>query len=309
MNERVTPVALQRGLFVLRYVRSSKAGPAPTVTVRPAPDSQSFIEVISAPGDHSGVIAAPGGCLVVRAEQAGTLQVTVRAAASTGAPEAELRLEPLQSGQPESGNRAADSFRGHEAFRGDDSYRDEPRARGSRRAETSQPRLEVLGHVSRRGDVLAGAGEWIAGPDAPAPIEGVALRTLEPLDVGVEYQVLIGGPGGAWTRWTAEGFAGTRGKFGTLHGIRFRLTGPNASAFQFEAEALFLGAATVHRRGREIELSSNSGADPLVGLKVAVLSAERQVSPRVVRAAEALEPEAGERLGRVRVFRATSFRS
>lgn len=308
MNERVTPVALQRGLFVLRYVRSSKAGPAPTVSVRPAIDAQAFIQVISAPGDRPGVIAAPGGCLVVRAEQAGTLQVTVLAAVGNGAPEAELRLEPLQSGEPEHGTRSAGAFDGGDTFR-DDPYRDVAPARRSPAVEPARSRLELLGHVSRRGDVLAGAGEWIAGPDAPAPIEGIALRMLEPLDLVIEYQVLIGGPGGAWTRWTAEGFAGTRGKFGTLHGIRLRLAGANASAFQFEAEGLFLGAATVHRRGREVELSSNSGADPLVGLKVAVLSADRQVSPKVARVSETQDLEAGERLGRVRVFRATSFRS
>lgn len=302
MNERVTPVALQRGLFVLRYVRSSKAGPAPTVTVRPELESQAAIEVISAPGDRHGVISSPGGCVVVRAERAGTLQVTVQAMAGVGAPEAELRLEPLQSGEPERADfdaprRDAGSFRGVE-----------PGSRSGRGTATQRPQLEVLGHVSRRGDVLAGAGEWIAGPDAPAPIEGVALRALESLDVTIEYQVLIGGPGAAWTRWTAEGYAGTRGKFGTLNGVRLRLSGPGASAFQFEAEALFLGAATVQRRGREIELSSYSGADPLVGLKVAVITAERQVSPANARVVEALEPEGGQRLGRVRVFRATSFR-
>ncbi|MEG9528243.1 MAG: hypothetical protein MIL41_21155, partial [Hyphomicrobiales bacterium] len=259
--------------------------------------------VISAPGDRHGVISSPGGCVVVRAERAGTLQVTVQAMAGVGAPEAELRLEPLQSGEPERADFGAPP-RDAEPFRGV-----EPRSRSSRGTATQRPQLEVLGHVSRRGDVLAGAGEWIAGPDAPAPIEGVALRALEALDVAIEYQVLIGGPGAAWTRWTAEGYAGTRGKFGTLNGVRLRLTGPGASAFQFEAEALFLGSAAVHRKGREIELSSYSGADPLVGLKVAVITAERQVSPTNARAAEALEPDSGQRLGRVRVFRATGFRT
>jgi hypothetical protein len=304
MNERVTPVALQRGLFVLRYVRSSEAGPAPTVTVRPAADSEAVIEVISAPGDRHGVIASPGGCLVVRAERPGTLQVIVQAKTSVGAPEAELRLEPLQGGQPERSGIATEAPGGREPF-----HEAEPRGWGAGKPETRQLQLEVLGHVSRRGDVVAGAGEWIAGPDAPAPIEGVALRTLEPLDAAIEYQVLIGGPGAAWTRWTADGYAGTRGKFGTLHGIRLRLNGPGASAYQFEAEALFLGAATVHRRGREVELSINSGADPLVGLKVAVISVERQISHNRTAPAKAVDPEAAQSFGRVRVFRATSFRS
>lgn len=297
MNERVTPVALQRGLFVLRYVRSSTPGTAPTVVVRPAPESQSLIEVISAPGDRPGVIAIPGGCLVVRAEQAGTLQVTIQAMASVGAPEAELRLEPLQAGRSDDSGFASNAVRG-----------DAPRGRTSMSQAPSRPRLEVLGHVSRRGDVVAGTGEWIAGPDAPAPIEGVALRATDPLDVAIEYQVLIGGPGASWTAWTAESYAGTRGKFRSLHGIRLRLTGPSASAFQIEAEALFLGAATSHRKGREVELSSNSGADPLVGLKVAVITVERQVSPSNTRVTESLEQESSQRLGRVRVFRATGFR-
>src|SRR5947208_422462 len=97
MNKRETLVPLKRGLFILRYVRARGAAGAPQVFVRPSVEAESYIEVISAPGDQPGVMVAPGSCMVVRADEAGTLRVTVRS--DGGETDAELQLEPLGAGQ------------------------------------------------------------------------------------------------------------------------------------------------------------------------------------------------------------------
>jgi hypothetical protein len=86
-----------------------------------------------------------------------------------------------------------------------------------------------------------------------------------------------------------------------------RLLGPGAERFVIHADALFLGAAVVSRRGREIELLGSGGADPLVGLRVDVApmaSAIDRNDPRISTGASG-----GVKLGarsepRVRVFRA-----
>ncbi|GEP01785.1 hypothetical protein [Methylobacterium haplocladii] len=297
MSERVTSVSLKRGLFALRYVRSGAAGAVPTVSVQAATGSEAVIVVISAPGARSGVLLAPGGSLVVRAEQPGALRVTVRPQ-DGGSADAELQLEPLHAGLPSLVGDAIGT--GRLGARVDNA---------PTQPERAPARLEVMGHVSRRGDVSVGAGQWIAGPDAPAPIEGLALRALDRPGLAIEYQVLIGGSDAAWTRWTTEGYVGTRGKFKSLHGIRLRLTGADASAFEVEAEALFLGSATAFRKGREIELISHAAADPLVGLKLALISGHGLPPSVEYQNATAADDQSGARAGRVRVFRASGMRS
>lgn len=293
MSDRETTVPVRRGLFILRYVQAGSPSQAPRAFVRPANESRGQIEVISAPGEQPGALLAPGGGVVVRAEQPGELRIVVQSAGGRDV-DAEFRLETLTAGQPFSGtsSRASDWNDG---------------ARGGRRDQ--HPRLEVVGHVSRRGDVRSADGQWLAGPDAPAPIEGVAFSVADYENLGIEYQVLIGGQNGSWTPWTAGNYSGTRGKFQSLHGIRLRLTGPEAAAFVLDVDALFLGSTIASRKGSEVELISPAGVDPLVGLKVALLARQtpRQATDDGGMRAPGSRGEVGS--GRVRVFRAASTRS
>lgn len=300
MTERVTSVPLETGLYVLRYVQAPTSSGAPHVFVRPSPGSEDAVSVISPPGERQGLIPAPGACVVVRAERPGSLQVTIRSAAAAGGTEAELRLETL-SGEARSGGVAQDKV-AHGA-----SVPPPP--------SLPAPHLDVLGHVSRRGDVRVAHDQWLAGPDSPAPIEGLELHIAEHGDgLGLEYQVQIGGPGGAWTPWTAGGFAGTRGQARSLLGARLRLVGPRASQFQLVAEALFLGATVMRLKGQSLDVVSGSGVDPLVGLKLVVTSAApavRAPAPAPQQrsgASPAASTQSAPRAGRVRVFRSAGLR-
>lgn len=293
MSDRETSVPVRRGLFVLRYVQAGHSVEAPKAFVRPAIESREYIEVISAPGDQPGALLTPGGGVVVRAEQPGELRIVVQSVGGRDV-DAEFRLETLSAGQ---------------AFAGTSSRAPE-RNEGARSARRDQhPRLEIVGHVSRRGDVRSADGQWLAGPDAPAPIEGVAFNLADYPGLGIEYQVLIGGPGGSWTSWSSGNYSGTRGKFQSLHGIRLRLVGSEAATFVLDVEALFLGSTVASRKGNEVELISPAGVDPLVGLKVALLT--RQTRAQAAYDAEVRthgsRSESGS--GRVRVFRAASTRS
>lgn len=300
MTERVTSVPLETGLYVLRYVQAPTSSGAPHVFVRPSPGSEDAVSVISPPGERQGLIPAPGACVVVRAERAGSLQVTICSAAAAGGTEAELRLETL-SGAARSGGVAQSGV-----------------ARSASAQPTSSlptPRLDVLGHVSRRGDVRVADDQWVAGPDSPAPIEGLELRIAEHGDgLGLEYQVQIGGSGGAWTPWTAGDFAGTRGQARSLLGARLRLIGPRAAQFQLVAEALFLGATVMRLKGQSLDVASGSGVDPLVGLKLLVTSAApavRAPAPAPQQrpgASPAASTQSAPRAGRVRVFRSAGLR-
>lgn len=295
MAERVTSVPLERGLYVLRYVQAPSAHGAPHVFVRPSPGGEDVVEVISPPGEQAGLIAGPGGCVVVRAERASGLHITINSSLASGGAEAELRLESLAGGVAVQGVPMPSAA---------------PLA-----APQPTPRLDVMGHVSRRGDVRVGDGRWVAGPDSPAPIEGLEIGLIDrTAGIAVEYQVQIGGPGGAWTPWMTLGFAGTRGQARSLLAARLRLVGARASEFHIEAEALFLGATVMRLKGQAIEVISGSGVDPLVGLKLSVAAA----SPPAVRSADPIpqrpavssadNPKPAPRAGRVRVFRSAGLR-
>ncbi len=194
---------------------------------------------MSRPHCPPGVIDGPGGCVVVRAERPGQLEVTVQSPRESDV--AELRLDLLV--------RAGD-------------------VRGVSQVEvaTAQPsaaaRLQVVGHVSRRGDVGAADGVWIAGPDAPAPIEGLtAVIVGAGADLRLEYQVQAGGVS---TEWLAAGqYAGTKGGARPLVAIRLRLSGRDASRYVLSAQALFLGAMVQTAQGQQIELTSASKIDRL----------------------------------------------
>ena len=296
MTERVTSVPLEAGLYVLRYVQTSSSSEAQHVFVRPSPGSEDVVTVVSPPGERPGLIPAPGGCVVVRAEQTGSLHVTIHSRSARGSTEAELRLESLVGG-----------------VRSDEFVRQNG---ASALPSMLTPKLDVLGHVSRRGDLRASDGRWIAGPDSPAPIEGLAIQLVgEASGLTLEYQVQVGGPGGAWSPWMTSGYAGTRGQARPLLGVRLRLVGAQATRFQIDAEALFLGASVRRLTGHTVEAVSGSGVDPLVGLKLllsaAPLTARDPVqapAPQPLNATQPNPPLPAARTERVRVFRSAGLR-
>ena len=104
---------------------------------------------------------------------------------------------------------------------------------------------------------MLGPNQWAAGPDAPAPIEGLEIRPLASDGLRVEIQVMTAGRASAWSEWASPGkFVGTRGRNLPLTGLRLQLVGDEADQFLLGSDALFLGSAIANRRGREIELSA-----------------------------------------------------
>lgn len=288
-RERVTTTRVGRGLYLLKYVSGSASGLSPLAMVCPLPSDESFIEVISAPGVVSGFLSQPGEALVVRAERAGELSIKLVRQSARASFDASFQLELVVPG-----GAAASSAGAPESILGD----------------VSRQGLRVRGHVARRGDVEVSAAQWIAGPGAPAAIEGVEIGGALPAGLRIDIQPLVGAPRPRWLEWTPPGaFAGTRGRALPLAGLRLRLVGDAASQFVICADALFLGAAVVSKQGTEIELIGPGSADALVGLRLDIAP-----SPAARVAADArLAAVAGggavlqqRSQPRVRVFRAQS---
>lgn len=284
--DRESSLFVPKGLYVLRYDASGTGLEHPLAIVRAAPGHESSLEIISAPGRTPSQLDGPGAALVIRASAHGNLQIGVRRTHEHGSLEAALKLESVGS-LPETDPRAATS-----------ASRSEDRVAKTVRAED----ILWVAHIARRGDVALGSNQWAAGPEAPAPIEGLAVQPLASARFAVEVQVMTPARPPAWSQWTSPGqFAGTRGRNLPLTGLRLRLVGGEADQYVLCADALFLGSAIVNRRGRELEFASASGRDPLVGFRFEICSERRTGVRQVIAEERESEP-------RIRVFRAAAGR-
>jgi hypothetical protein len=201
--------------------------------------------------------------------------------------------------------------------------------------------FRVLGHVAGRGDVVADADSWVAGPLAPSRIEGFAIQWPEKVpDLVFRYSVTVGGPRQVMGPLVdAGGFAGTRGRALPLVGATLEISGPAAQGLQLVVDCVFLGSPQMRVVGQRAMLTGPTGREPLVGLRVRLEPIEQSAvrslaetprapldNPPQQRAAQppalavvedrgpAKPPSetaapASKRTGRVRVFRSQSRKS
>jgi hypothetical protein len=296
-KERVAVLEVETGLFVVRYA-SSRAAKAPSVFVRPSPSCEGDFQIISAPGCAKGVLSKPGEYVVIVAPGQGSLQVTVSTRALDGDLDASIRMEALATqdaeapivAEPAAPQRALTPSR--------------PAARKAKELPVAYSGFAVMAHVARRGDLLVEPGEWIGGPAAPAPVEGLQINWTPPAGVTLDYQVLAVGAGGRWSAIVSAGeFAGSRGRRLPLAGVRLRLGGAHADRYSLRGEALFLGSAVESGSSRELQFVSRSGTDPLVGLRLELREATAAVREPAARFAPPIKTSEARRGGRVRVFR------
>jgi hypothetical protein len=269
------------GLYILRYVSAKAAAPrCPFVTVKIPPRNGRGISLISVPDGAHDSLAAPGDCIVVRAENSGALNLTVSTADPETSLDAEFRLERIVTvGEERTGDQK------------------------NARAQAIKLGIEIVAHVSRQGDVSAGPGEWICGPDRPSPIEGIQIQwPNKPADVELEYTVAVSRANQKRVLGGVAGdFVGIRGKSTPIVSLDLALTGPGASKFDLRADALFLGGAITSKRGNELSFAGPTGREPLVGLRLAAVTADAQSkdAPYAVAAASPGQSQ----LGKVRVYR------
>ena len=293
----VRMIRVSQGLFVLRYV-SSKAGlNAPTVSVVTPPGLG--IEVIS-PSENGAQLVSPGDGLVVRATRDAFINVSVKPSHRDGSCDAELVLERVSTSIRQAAALAMPEVFTHRA------------------TVPAIEEIEILAHVARRGDVLVHAGQWICGPDLPMPIEGLEIRWKNrPQGLDIVSRATINARG---LRTLAEqsigSFLGTRGRAAPITALTLALVGPASDELSLVCDAMFLGQPMISISGKSCILSGATGRDPLVGLRVSVVSAADHAARRTLeflrsKTAEAINPplqpalSQAEKPSRVRIFRTT----
>jgi len=259
---------VDKGLYVLRYVSASTPATCPVAEIHLPADADRRVRLVSAPGSIPGVLAAPGKCVVLVVEAPVTFTIGLRPRHEGGSVDASIRLEPLEV----------------PAAVENPSTEQTPAPQPSRSTPELDLRLQLIAHIARRGDVPAEQGQWLAGPDAPAAIEGLRIVLPETAPYRVEVQALSKGPKPTWSEWAGPGeFVGSKGRARALTGVRFRIAGAAPAGYVLAVDGMFLGSPVQSRRGRDVELVSPLGSDPIVGLRVSLVReaamAESQATP------------------------------
>jgi hypothetical protein len=275
-------VDVDRGLLLVRYATADNESRPPKVKIVVNPKYEKNVELVLSPDHADAVLWQPGSCLVVRASKPGQLFVEVIPVDMEGSTAATVKIETLSQGEI-----AAEIQR-------------RPAA-----AKVDFGRLGLLGHVAGSGDVFARADEWIAGPDAPARIEGLSIDWPDkPRDLDIRYSVKLARPHAASGRTTElGGYAGTRGRALPIVSVTIELTGSGASRFQWMAEAAFLGAPLTRMTGKRITVSGPTGREPLVGFRLRLDEINIPLQP------ELAPPARAKSQGRVRIFRSRAVQS
>ena len=279
-------VAINRGLFLVRYTTAEDEKQPPKVMVAVDPASAKDITFLLHPDHKDAVLWQPDTCLVVRAIAAGQLAVEVVPQHEGGSVAATVRIEPLNQ------STAAPASK--------EEKRSQPQRDKSPGHDLGNVR--ILGHVAGIGDVVVHANQWIAGPSAPSRIEGIVIEWPDkPADLDIQYAVKTAKPQATSGRKNALGsFAGTRGKAMPIVGLLLELSGPAASKFQFLTEAIFLGAPAMRIKGKRVVAAGPTGREPLVGLRIALEAADDAAARPPVEDSAA---KTGGSERRVRVFR------
>lgn len=238
-------VAINRGLFLVRYAAAEDTTRPPTVRISSDPAPNKDIGFVLHPDHSEAVLWQPDTCLVVCALAPAQLSVEVLPAQDGGSTVATVRIEPLNQGKPASPLAQ---------------LKNEPK---SSSADVSS--FRISGHVTGLGDQLVNANEWLAGPSAPARIEGISIDWPDkPRDLEIRYAVKTAKPETVSGRAMGLGsFAGTRGKAMPIVGVMLEMFGPAAAGLQFAVDAIFLGAPTMRVTGKRVVASVRPAANLL----------------------------------------------
>ena len=203
---------------------------SPVVRIFPDQGQAQNCTILTDPNASDGSLYYPDGALVVSVSHPCRLIVEVSPLAPGGSSVASVAIDALTQGRvPGRGSR-------------------DPRAD-----------LRVMAHVADIGDVTDRSNGWIAGPSAPARIEGLSLDWPgKPHDVTLRYAVRSARPQASDNQFVQLGtFAGTRGRALPLTYVSIELSGPGASKYSLVVEAAFQGAPAMRMTGQHVVLSIN----------------------------------------------------
>ncbi|HQT45857.1 MAG TPA: hypothetical protein PLY97_01430 [Acidocella sp.] len=138
-------------------------------------------------------------------------------------------------------------------------------------------RVDLMAHIQSRGDVGAKFGQWLGERGSNNWIEGFALNAPEGFDVAdLSYQAVLGR--GWLSPWVEAGqYCGSRGMALPLLGVRVRLNGKMAEAFDLSCSSTFVGGTTAGPVGND-ETCEGDTLAPLEAIQLSLTPRARKAT-------------------------------
>ncbi|MBU4609704.1 hypothetical protein IMZ29_03805 [Achromobacter sp. GG226] len=292
LNSRV--LALEVGMYIVRYASELPAGEEVAITLQQAPLGKGSVDLFPAEGVARNTLSKLGDCVIIRVKgDTGALLVTEYHMAGQRPREVNLRVDRIDTSENLLKRAPAEPPRvlvdsaspavpapviAPAAVRTSPLQKAEPPRLPPELAPAAAVPLSLEGHIERRGDVSVDSG-WLGNPQGNARLEGFTIHWPgKPEGVDLAYSVRVQGQGKQPAALSGR-FAGTRQKAAGITAITFGLVGPKQKQFQLDGQVVFSGAPPqTILNGHEI--ASPTGLDPLVAISLAIVPKSEANAPR-----------------------------
>lgn len=255
-------VLLQPGLYVLRHPKV--AGVALSVTR--GPNCLSKIDMLSTPKTHGTLLRNGADCIVMLISHGpAELLVTAICEVGTLGTKPSIKIDRIGLDEEPNSITAPSSDVAAEASA-------IPQPNPSRAIEISPQGLTIIGHVERKGDVVAAEGEILGDPEKTQRVEGFQLMWPDrPQGLDLAYSISVEGFGATPVVKTGN-FCGTRGQARRITEVTFTLIGPDAEKFRLDGQACFSGGFKVPVESG-VPLGGPSGMEHLTAISLRPVAA------------------------------------
>ncbi|HEY1043758.1 MAG TPA: hypothetical protein VGE60_07845 [Telluria sp.] len=258
---------LNPGVYILRH---PKTGTVPLSVARApgSPKNNGTLEVIGTPGTDRTILRDGGDCLVMHVAGAPVELLVTAYINKPGTAVPALRVDKvaLDDAAPvpaEPASRAAAPA----AAKG-----------GAQPIQIPAHGVSVIGHMERRGDLVATDGELLGEPQANLRLEGFQVMWPDrPQGADLAYNIAVEGIGALPVVKTGK-FCGTRGQARRITEATFSLVGPQAREFTLEGTAYFTGGFQVPVESGQ-PLGGPSGLEHLTALSLNVVKSKAKAKP------------------------------
>lgn len=255
MQVLTSVINLPAGLYVLRHPGQGM----PPLTVSRTPGSNARIETLLT-NNVSGMVLKDGAdCIVMHALDSVELLIAAFAAKGVAVvPAVKLDRIALESRETVPAKASVDTPK----------------------LVIKDKGISIVGHVERKGDVVAAEGEVFGNPALNHRVEGFQVMWPDrPTGVDLVYGVTVEGVG-ALPPKSSGNFIGTRREAKRITEASFALIGASAKRYQLNGTAYFSGGFQVPVSAGA-QLSGPTGLEHLTGLTLTVSpAAERNVKAK-----------------------------
>jgi hypothetical protein len=247
-------VLLQPGIYILRH---PKTGLPPISISRAAgkPEHNGQIQALYTPGTDGGVLRGGADAIVMQVLSAPVELLVTAYLEKAGATPPVIKIDKV----------------------GLDGSNEAPAQ--AKAMEVPAKGISLVGHIERKGDVVAAHGNTLGDPKSELRVEGFQVQWPDkPEGVDLTYTARIEGAGATPTVSTGH-FCGTRNAAKRIVAVTFTLTGANADAYDLQGTAQFSGGYEVAVVSGAA-LAGPSGLEHLTGLRLEAVSAGKPMKSK-----------------------------